>query len=356
MMQELSGFADRAIPQDTLEKLKIMFNPYLDARLVPPSWRAPQSANATKNGRLRFTPAEDGLLVLGMERYGRNWSKIQEHVLPSKTVSEIMHRWKNQSCFRRRSYANPIFGQFKAKVDDRKRWSAENIAKLCAGVEKHGFGQWKLIASSVFNGEFDRSECRRKYNKVVAKKAQDEKRLAQTSGLLTKIREHRIEHRGAPSARRKPQAAQEAPIPLRHQLDFEKEELSDSTPDENNEDAQWSHNDQSMQQDDVSERSVDRAANVLSNVAANVLSNVNGREADRERRWLREQDKAILITAQRDGTSTRTWHQMLSAQGELFGDHTAAEIASRYRYLLEATKDRFNGRTTSAPLDAETLD
>eukprot|EP01133_Synstelium_polycarpum_P016011 gene16011-19055_t len=47
--------------------------------------------------RLKFTPTEDTLLKLGLERYGQNWANIQLHLLPTKSIDQIFHRYKNRT-------------------------------------------------------------------------------------------------------------------------------------------------------------------------------------------------------------------------------------------------------------------
>lgn len=92
------GLGKHAIPCDQSGRVAVIpelppgvavalsrFFPVFDKALsVQPTTRlkgAPQSI---------FTPAEDALLALGIRRYGLQWPRIQQVLLPAKTVQQVI--------------------------------------------------------------------------------------------------------------------------------------------------------------------------------------------------------------------------------------------------------------------------
>lgn len=64
-----------------------------------------QSSGADRASR--FYNFEDGLLLLGLKKYGLgSWEAIQSNLLPGRTARQIQNRYKNLSC--RRAPNNPI--------------------------------------------------------------------------------------------------------------------------------------------------------------------------------------------------------------------------------------------------------
>lgn len=78
------------------------FRIFFKADLMPPTFCSKPS-----NTRLRFTPAEDDLLALGLYRFGdKSFEQIQRTLLPTKSVKQLHNRFKNRSCTR--APDNPI--------------------------------------------------------------------------------------------------------------------------------------------------------------------------------------------------------------------------------------------------------
>lgn len=67
--------------------------------LLPTTGFAPLSTNSTSESssqnRVKFTPAEDNLLVLGLDRYENNWQSIIANLLPTKTAKQLQIHVKN---------------------------------------------------------------------------------------------------------------------------------------------------------------------------------------------------------------------------------------------------------------------
>ncbi len=65
------------------------------------------SAHSNLTSRSKFTPIDDGLLLIGLKKYGpRNIDKIQKNFLQEKSMSEIRNRYKNLICSK--AVENPI--------------------------------------------------------------------------------------------------------------------------------------------------------------------------------------------------------------------------------------------------------
>lgn len=65
-----------------------------------------QNGIAGSQSKFKFLPPEDHLLLLGLKRFFFNWEKIQNRLLPTKTVRQIQIRFKNLTT--RRSPPNPV--------------------------------------------------------------------------------------------------------------------------------------------------------------------------------------------------------------------------------------------------------
>lgn len=46
--------------------------------------------------QMTWTQGEDELLATGLLRYGQDWVRINQHIMPNKTVSEMRDRQKNR--------------------------------------------------------------------------------------------------------------------------------------------------------------------------------------------------------------------------------------------------------------------
>lgn len=64
---------------------------------VKSSYKIIPLTNATSaDKKIRWTPSEDLLLVLGLHRYGYDWDAIVANYLPTKEVSQVKNRFKNR--------------------------------------------------------------------------------------------------------------------------------------------------------------------------------------------------------------------------------------------------------------------
>eukprot|EP01103_Thecamoeba_quadrilineata_P005889 TRINITY_DN15636_c0_g1_i1.p1 TRINITY_DN15636_c0_g1~~TRINITY_DN15636_c0_g1_i1.p1 ORF type:complete len:847 (+),score=125.41 TRINITY_DN15636_c0_g1_i1:27-2543(+) len=116
-----------------------MFTPYFNPMYAIDLTNAPLTG-----GRLRFTPAEDRLLAIGLEKFGTSdWDSIQKHVLPTKSVPQIINRYKNMSSSR--AADNPIKAFKLAKTTP---LTEEETKKLDQGVKVYGY-RWDLISKMV---------------------------------------------------------------------------------------------------------------------------------------------------------------------------------------------------------------
>ena len=60
---------------------------------------------------MKFTPAEDRLLAIGLEKFGtRGFNDIQKHILPTKSITQLFNRYKNMSSSR--AINNPLKVRF----------------------------------------------------------------------------------------------------------------------------------------------------------------------------------------------------------------------------------------------------
>eukprot|EP01129_Flabellula_baltica_P016176 TRINITY_DN849_c0_g1_i1.p1 TRINITY_DN849_c0_g1~~TRINITY_DN849_c0_g1_i1.p1 ORF type:complete len:271 (+),score=37.52 TRINITY_DN849_c0_g1_i1:58-813(+) len=58
----------------------------------------PPKPDVKKSNREIFSELDDHLIVAGVKLHGtRNWGRIQKEFLPSKTKTQIQHRWKNRT-------------------------------------------------------------------------------------------------------------------------------------------------------------------------------------------------------------------------------------------------------------------
>ncbi|XP_065911802.1 GON-4-like protein isoform X2 [Dysidea avara] len=67
-------------------------------QLLPTTGFAPLSSNSTESAaqnRVKFTAAEDNLLVLGLDHYENAWDKITVNLLPTKTSKQLQIHAKN---------------------------------------------------------------------------------------------------------------------------------------------------------------------------------------------------------------------------------------------------------------------
>jgi hypothetical protein len=97
--------------------LKIVLTPFLDKGYFDPNimevdWNKKLKTNT-------FTSAEDRLLAMGLEKFGtQEWENIQKYYLPTKTLKQLVNRYKNMSSVRGGS-ENPIklFSKSKKQKD-----------------------------------------------------------------------------------------------------------------------------------------------------------------------------------------------------------------------------------------------
>lgn len=63
---------------------------------------------------MTWTQGEDELLAAGLLRYGQDWIRISEHIMPVKTVTEMRDRQKNRchrvegNCIRVRPFVKAL--------------------------------------------------------------------------------------------------------------------------------------------------------------------------------------------------------------------------------------------------------
>eukprot|EP01102_Stenamoeba_stenopodia_P016568 TRINITY_DN5803_c0_g3_i1.p1 TRINITY_DN5803_c0_g3~~TRINITY_DN5803_c0_g3_i1.p1 ORF type:complete len:454 (-),score=113.22 TRINITY_DN5803_c0_g3_i1:45-1406(-) len=92
--------------------------------------------------RLNFTPAEDSLLLRGLEEFGHGcWGKIQQYYLPSKNIAQIANRYKNMTA--KRAPDNP-FKAFKLNGGER-----EELVLLEQGVSLYGHKNFDIISARL---------------------------------------------------------------------------------------------------------------------------------------------------------------------------------------------------------------
>jgi hypothetical protein len=128
---------DTQVTRESMKEILDIFKDHFNSSLSIASSRE----SYCSNGRLKFTAAEDGLLLLGIEQYGtKNWSAIRKHYLPTKSETQIFNRYKNMSA--KRAQNNPI-KEFK-EAKSVPLTEAEQKA-LKEGIHFYGH-QWDLIS------------------------------------------------------------------------------------------------------------------------------------------------------------------------------------------------------------------
>eukprot|EP00002_Diphylleia_rotans_P020594 TRINITY_DN3994_c0_g2_i1.p1 TRINITY_DN3994_c0_g2~~TRINITY_DN3994_c0_g2_i1.p1 ORF type:complete len:1432 (+),score=253.95 TRINITY_DN3994_c0_g2_i1:90-4385(+) len=100
--------------------------------------------NSKSCTRLKFTSAEDELLLHGLNLYSTNWEAIQLNLLPAKSIPQITHRFKNQTS--RRAPDNPIK---RFKEQQTLVLSDAEIALLRQAVAEYG-PSWDKICQEYF--------------------------------------------------------------------------------------------------------------------------------------------------------------------------------------------------------------
>eukprot|EP00898_Chlorokybus_atmophyticus_P006924 jgi/Chlat1/7232/Chrsp57S06763 len=92
--------------------------------------------------RMLFTPAEDRLLALGIERFGADWRKIAQHFFPSKTEHQVAARQKNLCSSRagdnvvraaKLKNMSPLTPEELSVVEQRLQWFGPDWARICEG-------------------------------------------------------------------------------------------------------------------------------------------------------------------------------------------------------------------------------
>ena len=97
----------------------------------------PKLACQRATARGLWTPAEDLLLLAGLETHDRDWRTIQAQLLPTKTVAQIISHFKNRSS--RRAEDNPI-KQLKLEAP----LTVREQQAVIQGVHTYG-PNWELI-------------------------------------------------------------------------------------------------------------------------------------------------------------------------------------------------------------------
>eukprot|EP01089_Gocevia_fonbrunei_P015419 TRINITY_DN4506_c0_g2_i1.p1 TRINITY_DN4506_c0_g2~~TRINITY_DN4506_c0_g2_i1.p1 ORF type:complete len:824 (+),score=155.57 TRINITY_DN4506_c0_g2_i1:72-2543(+) len=100
---------------------------------------------SSRNSRLNFTPSEDKLLALGLERHGtKGFELIQQKLLPTKTTKQLINRYKNRTCSR--AAWNPLKAYKQASTLARTAPLNEvEIALLEKGIAMYGYN-WDMIS------------------------------------------------------------------------------------------------------------------------------------------------------------------------------------------------------------------
>jgi hypothetical protein len=154
MLPNLYNFAliDQQPSLGSANALLALFKPFFNTRYtinihsfsVKEEEPKKEKGPAMPPSRLKFTPAEDSLLAIGLEKFGSSkWNLIKQYLLPTKTESQIMNRYKNRSS--KSAEENPIKAY---KISKNTPLSNEEIQFLYEGIRYYGF-QWDLIASKL---------------------------------------------------------------------------------------------------------------------------------------------------------------------------------------------------------------
>ena len=155
MLPNLYNFAliDQQPSLGSLNAMLALFKPFFNTRYTINIHSFTDEANKKEGkvkgpvappSRLKFTPAEDSLLAIGLEKFGSSkWNLIKQYLLPTKTESQIMNRYKNRSS--KSAEENPIKAY---KISKNTPLSNEEIQLLYEGIRYYGF-QWDLIASKL---------------------------------------------------------------------------------------------------------------------------------------------------------------------------------------------------------------
>jgi len=144
----LTAFQENPLKPVTVDRaeqiLQRFWNPFLKVNRY-------KDDQKKKKQRPDWTPAEDRLLVLGLELYGPHamWNRIQKKLLPSYTPTQIHNRYKNQVSgnekrSRKQMQPNPVRSM--VEVMNLPLANVE-YDLLKQGVANMG-GNWKLISQS----------------------------------------------------------------------------------------------------------------------------------------------------------------------------------------------------------------
>jgi hypothetical protein len=138
---------------ESLVLFKEHFDPTLEYR--------PTTATSA---RLIFTSAEDTLFLCGLDRFGTSWEKIREHFLPTKSVQQLLNRYKNMTA--KRAGDNPFRTFRDLRNSKRSAFPSQNynsnnrlvllsekeLETLESAVSRHGLN-FETIAVSHFPGK-----------------------------------------------------------------------------------------------------------------------------------------------------------------------------------------------------------
>ncbi|KAL6047511.1 Transcription factor SPT20 [Balamuthia mandrillaris] len=115
-----------------------LFEPFFDPAIKP-------KRLARKNRRLTFTPAEDDLLLLGLQKYGnKGMAKTQSNLLPTKTVKQLRNRYKNRISGKAEWNSIKAFKEG-SRLQCQNPLTQTELQLLTQGVMLYGF-DWKTIA------------------------------------------------------------------------------------------------------------------------------------------------------------------------------------------------------------------
>ncbi|KAL6078732.1 hypothetical protein QOT17_001369 [Balamuthia mandrillaris] len=118
-----------------------LFEPFFDPAIKP-------KRLARKNRRLTFTPAEDDLLLLGLQKYGnKGMAKTQSNLLPTKTVKQLRNRYKNRISGKAEWNSIKAFKEG-SRLQCQNPLTQTELQLLTQGVMLYGL-DWKTIAFRV---------------------------------------------------------------------------------------------------------------------------------------------------------------------------------------------------------------
>lgn len=190
-LQTVANYFIRAIETSDIEYLKEklgeLYNEY--NVLWPYRESLPNFAEGypykekSKLGRLNFTKPEDKLLVLGLERFGvGSWRNIRDSLLPTKTIAQLQHRYKNMSAGKAPMEDNPIKEFY---INRKKPLTDEEWNKIDLGIQKYGSKSqkaWEDLTKEFFpytrDATFVRDQWLQKYEPDKYRQEQEKRKDA----------------------------------------------------------------------------------------------------------------------------------------------------------------------------------